>query len=239
MPRHTVLSTGELQLAREVSEWRLISLLFECPSEPWRKQICALAKEIADSELKSAAQDALKEANEGVFHYAFGPGGPAPAREATYHQTVELGYLMSELQAYYNAFAFEPRTAEAPDHVSVEASFIAYLKMKELYAVKCGEEDRAATASESARHFVQDHLSIFAQPLSEHLQNSGIAYLSKAAAALACRIGAPKGALTIFPIWKNTDGEDGFECGVSGEMPSCTSSLSPQPVPPDDRPLRK
>ena len=120
----------------------------------------------SDSELESAAEDALQEASEGLFHYAFGPGGPAPVREATYHQTVELGYLMSELQAYYNAFAFEPRTAEPPDHISVEAGFIAYLKIKELYALRCEDETRAATASESAQRFLQDHLAIVAQPLS-------------------------------------------------------------------------
>jgi len=43
-----------------------------------------------------------------VNHEASDAESAAPPREATYHETVQLGYLMSELQAYYNAFAFRP-----------------------------------------------------------------------------------------------------------------------------------
>jgi nitrate reductase assembly molybdenum cofactor insertion protein NarJ len=219
MAPQAALSEREMQLAREASEWRLLSMLFECPSEPWRSQILDLAAEVADPDLKSAVEEAQQEADEGLFHHAFGPGGPAPVREATYHLTVELGYLMSELQAYYNAFAFQPRTAEAPDHVSVEAGFIAYLKLKELYALRCKEEERAATAAESGQRFLQEHLSNMAQPLSERLQDSGIAYLSKAAVALARRVGPPSGALTPFPIVQDGEPEEEFGCGVSGDSP--------------------
>lgn len=212
-----ILSEREMRLAREASEWRLLSMLFECPSEPWRLQIASLAAEIADPDLKSAAEEAQHDADEGLFHYAFGPGGPAPVREATYHLTVELGYLMSELQAYYNAFAFQPRTAEAPDHVSVETGFIAYLKLKELYALRCKEEDRAATAAESAQRFLQEHLSNIAQPLSERLQDSGITYLSKTAVALARRVGPPARPSTPFPIVQDCESEEEFGCGASGD----------------------
>lgn len=209
-----VLSEREMRLAREASEWRLLSMLFECPSEQWRRQILDLAAEVADPDLKSAAQEAQQEANEGLFHHAFGPGGPAPVREATYHLTVELGYLMSELQAYYNAFAFQPRTAEAPDHVSVETGFIAYLKLKELYALRCKEEERAATAAESAQRFLQEHLSNIAQPLSERLQGSGIAYLSRAGAALARRVGPPSRTSAPFPIVQDGESEEDCTCGI-------------------------
>jgi nitrate reductase assembly molybdenum cofactor insertion protein NarJ len=218
MAKNHALSEQELRLAYEVAAWRLIALLFECPGKLWKKQISALAGEVADPELKSAVEDALEQADEGLFHYAFGPGGPAPVREATYHQTVELGYLMSELQAYYNAFAFHPRTAEAPDHLSVEVGFIAYLKLKELYALRCGEQDRAATAEESAQRFLQEHLSNMAQPLCEQLQDSEITYLWKAAMALARRVGPRSSAATPFPIVQNGETEEDFGCGVSGEI---------------------
>jgi len=122
---NAVLGQREILLAQDAAEWRLLSLLFECPTPEWRVQVTALMHEVTDTDLKSAAQDALDEASEGLFHHTFGPGGAAPPREATYHQTVQLGYLMSELQAYYNAFAFRPVTNEPPDHVSVETGFIA------------------------------------------------------------------------------------------------------------------
>lgn len=217
MTTPAVLDERELQLAKEAAEWRLISLLFECPEPRWRAQVTALMNEVADAELQSAAQDALEEAGEGLFHHTFGPGGPAPAREATYHQTVQLGYLMSELQAYYNAFAFHPVTAEAPDHVSVEAGFIAYLKMKEAYALACQDEERAATASESAQRFIEEHLTNLAQPLAERLEDSGIGYLAAASAALLRRVGAPRVAASPFPILQEELQESAFACGESSD----------------------
>jgi nitrate reductase assembly molybdenum cofactor insertion protein NarJ len=218
MTAKTVLDQRELQLAREAAEWRLIALLFECPSANWRTQVTGLAKEVADPELKSAVKAALQEAEEGLFHYAFGPGGPAPAREATYHQAVELGYLMSELQGYYNAFAFHPQTAEAPDHVSVEAGFIAYLKLKELYALACRNEEQTVIAHEAAKGFLRDHLAKIAQPLAGRLEDSGITYLTKAGAALSRRVGPPPAAAAgPFPILQDNESDESFACGGVGD----------------------
>ena len=216
MTMNSVLGKREIELAGEAAEWRLLSLLFECPTPEWRAQVTALMNEVADADLKSAVQEALGEASEGAFHHTFGPGGPAPAREATYHQTVQLGYLMSELQAYYNAFAFHPATAEPPDHVSVETGFIAYLKMKEAYALACGNEQHAATAAESAERFVQEHLANIAQPLAGHLEESGIGYLAKAGAALARRAGPPQGAASPLPILQDEQPESEWACGELG-----------------------
>lgn len=217
MTTAAVLNERGLHLVKEAAEWRLISLLFECPDSKWREQVTALMNEVADTELQSAANDALEEAGEGLFHHTFGPGGPAPAREATYHQTVQLGYLMSELQAYYNAFAFQPVTSEAPDHVSVEAGFIAYLKMKEAYALACQDEERATTAAESAQRFIEDHLTNLAQPLAERLEGSGISYLAKASAALLSRVGLQKVVPSLLPILQEDPQESAFACGESSE----------------------
>jgi nitrate reductase assembly molybdenum cofactor insertion protein NarJ len=210
---NAVLSEREVRLAQEAAEWRLLSLLFECPGDEWRAQVSALMHDVTDADLKSAAQDALAEASEGLFHHTFGPGGPAPPREATYHQTVQLGYLMSELQAYYNAFAYHPVTSEAPDHVSVETGFIAYLRIKEAYALASGNEERAATALESSQRFLQEHLVNIAQPFANHLAGSDIPYLAKAGAALLRRVGPPPGAASPFPILQQEPKEEDWSCG--------------------------
>lgn len=213
----SILGEREVRLAREAAEWRLLSLFFECPTPEWRSQVAALLQEVADPELKSAAQDALEEAGEGLFHHTFGPGGPAPPREATYHQTVQLGYLMSELQAYYNAFAFHPVTSEAPDHISVETGFVAYLKMKEAYALACQNKEQAATAAESTQRFLQEHLANIAQPFANHLAGSGIPYLAKAGAALLRRVGPPPVAASPFPILQEEAlQESEWRCGDVG-----------------------
>jgi nitrate reductase assembly molybdenum cofactor insertion protein NarJ len=218
MTDKVVLGEHELRKAWEAAEWRLLSLLFECPTPQWRGHVSALMHDIADEELKSAAQDALEEASEGLFHHAFGPGGPAPPREATYHQTVQLGYLLSELQAYYSAFAFAPVTSEPPDHVSVETGFNAYLKMKEAYALSCQDEERAATAAESAERFIREHLANIAQHLASFLEGSDIPYLAKAGAALLRRVGPRPNAPSPFPILQEEQTESGWACGeVSNE----------------------
>lgn len=209
-----VLGERELQLAQEAAEWRLLSLLFECPNETWRANITALAAQINDAELKSAAEDALSEASEGLYHHTFGPGGPAPAREATYHQTVQLGYLMAELQAFYNAFAYTPVTAEAPDHIAVETGFIAYLKIKEAYALACGDQERAVTAAESAQKFIDEHLKNIAHPLAGHLEGSEFSYLVKAGSALASRVGPPARAVSPFPILSKEDSDEEINCAI-------------------------
>ena len=210
---NAVLGQREIRLAQDAVEWRLLSLLFECPTPEWRVQVTALMHEVTATDLKSAAQDALDEASEGLFHHTFGPGGPAPPREATYHQTVQLGYLLSELQAYYNAFAFQPLTNEPPDHVSVETGFIAYLKMKEVYALACRNEEQAATASESAQRFFQEHLANMAQPLANHLEGSGIPYLAKVGVALLRRVGPPPATATALPILREQVEQDDLSCG--------------------------
>ena len=215
MMTNTVLGEREIHLAQEAAEWRLLSLLFECPGPEWRAQVASLMQEIADSELQSAARHALEEASEGLFHHTFGPGGPAPPREATYHQTVQLGYLMSELQAYYNAFAFHPVTSEPPDHVSVETGFIAYLKMKEAYALACHNEEKAATASECAQDFIHEHLANMAQPFANHLQGSEIPYLAKAGSDLLRRVGPLDIPASPLPILQEELKDDDWTCGES------------------------
>ncbi len=213
MTQNAILGGRELRLAQEAAEWRLISMLFECPRDAWRTQLAALAAEVEDPELKSAAEDALAEAGEGLFHHTFGPGGPAPAREASYHLTLQLGYLMSELQAYYNAFAFAPATTEAPDHVSVETGFIAYLKLKEAYALTCKDKERAATAAESAQRFLEEHLANMAQPLAARLEDSGVSYLAKAGATLSRRVGPPRAAASPLHILQEAPQDSDLACG--------------------------
>jgi nitrate reductase assembly molybdenum cofactor insertion protein NarJ len=213
MAAQTLLTQHELQLAREAAEWRLLSLFFECPSDAWRAQVEALAREVEDTELKSAAHDALREASEGLYHHTFGPGGPAPAREASYYQSVELGYMMSEIQAYYTMFGFAPVTAEPVDHVSVEIAFIAYLRLKESYALACENIERAKTTAESAERFVEDHVARIAAPLAGHLSNSGISYLVQAGAALARRARQKMVAPVVLPILQEPDAEEDITCG--------------------------
>ena len=185
-------ATAQTQLLREAAEWRLLSLLFECPSPDWREQINELAAEVSDTDLKAAANVAREEASEGLYHSIFGPGGPAPGREISYRNWTQPGYLLSELTSYYDAFAYHPDQAaivEAPDHVSVETGFLAYLKLKEAYAEAISDDEHAAVTREAAQQFIHEHLSTMTEPLTASLEHSGVEYLALAGKALLVRVG--------------------------------------------------
>jgi len=197
-------------LLSEAAEWRLIGLLFECPSDGWREQISALAGEVEDAELRAAAQQALEQASEGLYHSVFGPGGPASPREITYQNTIQAGYFLSELLCYYESFAYRPVTQEPADHVSVETGFVAYLRLKEEFALANADSEHAAVTREAAQHFVEDHLSMIAGPLAARLSASEIGYLTLASAALLRRTGPPPAPRAhSLPVVEASDCLDG------------------------------
>ena len=205
-------------LLREAAWWRLLGRLFECPGTEWRRDVEALAREVDDDALREAAESALGGATEGQYHSVFGPGGPAPPREVSYHDTLELGSLMSELAGYYDAFHYHPSTSEAPDHVPVEIGFIAYLRLKEAYAVAAGEGEHAATTAHAAERFRVDHLAMLAAPLAAVLANSDLDYLVQVSALLAARAGdRPRRAL--LPVLRN-----GAEDDRGSDFPCCDES---------------
>lgn len=203
------LGARQRELLIEAAEWRLLGLLFECPSEDWRRQVRMLAAETPPGLLRDAAEAALEEATEGRFHSTFGPGGPAPAREVACTRSVELGGLMAELAAYYEAFGYQPATTEPPDHVSVEAGFMGYLRLKEAYALACEDAERAAVAAEAAERFLSEHIRLWAALLAAALRSSGVRYLELAAKELVRRAGSAEAlAPATLPVL-----EDQFECG--------------------------
>ncbi|MBL8187815.1 MAG: molecular chaperone TorD family protein [Acidobacteria bacterium] len=206
----------QTQLLREAAEWRLLGLLFECPSPSWREQIETLAVEVADADLKAAVEAARREASEGLYHSIFGPGGPAPGREISYRDWAQPGYLLSELTSYYEAFAYYPDQAaivEAPDHVSVETGFIAYLKLKEAYAEAIADDEHAAVTRDAAQQFIHEHLSAMTEPLAHSLKHSGVEYLALAGKALLARVGPKRdqSAKNNLPILA-VDEESEFAC---------------------------
>jgi len=192
------------------ARWRLLGRLFECPGEAWRRDVAALAGEVDDAGLRAAAEAALVTATEGQYHSVFGPGGPAPPREVSYHDTLELGSLMSELAGCYEAFGYRPATSEAPDHVATETGFVAYLRFKEAYAVASGDAERATLTAQAAERFRTDHLAMCAAPLAAVLFDSEIDYLAQASGLLAARAGDPP-SRTRLPMLQEPVDVDGSE----------------------------
>lgn len=204
----------ETELLRESAEWRLLGLLFECPTGGWKDDVTFIAREIGDPELKRAAGFAEKQAGEGLYHSIFGPGGPAPAREVSYRSWVEPGYLLAELSAYYAAFAYAPRIGETPDHIAVESGFISFLKLKEAFARVRGDDESAELTAQAARTFTREHLAKMTEQLARALAGSGIDYLEIASRELLRRVGrdADRKIRQILPVLEDFD-DDLLECG--------------------------
>lgn len=207
--------TLENRLLADAAEWRLISLLFDCPTGDWFGDVKALSEQVKDKQLKRAARCAQNEASEGLFHFVFGPGGPAPGREVSYRGWVQPGYLLSELLSFYDAFSYKPKTHEIPDHIAVETGFIAYLRLKELYAIECGDAENAQITAEASQTFLDDHLSKYVEKIAKLLAASRIEYLELAGSALYKRVGPDKdkGKQTYLPVLEDLE-EPNFECGA-------------------------
>lgn len=201
-------------LVRDAAAWRILGRLFERPDERWRAEIAALVHELQDDELSAAVAAIDEVATEGQYYSVFGPGGPAPPREASYHDSIELGSLMTELAAYYEAFGYAPQSDEPPDHVAVEIGFISYLKLKEAYALVEGDEERAAVAADATAQFLTNHLAMIAAPIADVLASSHLDYLAQTARILAARTGPrPKLAtLPMLPVAPFDEDSGEFEC---------------------------
>jgi hypothetical protein len=207
---------AENKLLVEAAEWRLISLLFDCPTGNWFEDVKALGQQVTDMRLKRAALSAQKEASEGLFHSIFGPGGPAPGREVSYRGWVQPGFLLSEVSSFYNAFSYEPDTREVPDHIAVETGFVGYLKLKELYALENGDAEKARITADASRTFIDEHVSKYAEKIMKLLDASGVEYLKLASVALFKRVGPDKdkGKQIYLPTLEQAD-DPIFECGAA------------------------
>jgi len=182
-------ASADTALLRESAAWRLLGLLFERPREGWREEVDALEGIAADPALSAAVAAAREEACEEAFLGILVPAAVSP-REVTW-QKGDAGALLAELRATYDAFAFAPKTEEAPDHVSVEAGFVGWLLLKEAYARAAELPDAAALTAEARERFQKAHMARLAATLAEKLPPWGVEYLTLAAAALAVRAGEP------------------------------------------------
>ena len=201
------------QLLGDAAAWRLLGLLFERPREGWWQEMEMLSQEVSDPAIKAAADAAQEGASEGLYLALLGPGGPVPPREVAYRGMEDPGHIIADLSTFYEAFAFQPKSEEAPDHLAVEAGFLGYLCLKEAYARARGNEEEAEVAAQAATRFRDAHLATFAWPVAERLEEVGVRSLSLAASALAHRSGPRRETVaTIPPPRPNCDGCP-MECG--------------------------
>jgi nitrate reductase assembly molybdenum cofactor insertion protein NarJ len=199
-------------LLHEAAGWRLLALLFSYPDDDWRADLSALLPSLADDGLRAIGEAAVEYSTAGMHSALFGPAGSVPVREAAHRGGVQLGYLMAEVAAYYDAFAFAPRTPEAGDHLSVQLDFLAFLRLKQAHAICAGSGDQEQVAAEAAATFLKEHIAVQAEPVLRALENFGPDFLIEAGRRIVDRAGpAPR---SDFPLSPGLD-DDEMACGPS------------------------
>jgi nitrate reductase assembly molybdenum cofactor insertion protein NarJ len=200
------------QLIDDAVAWRMFGLAFERPRDGWRDQVAAIANEVSDPEVRWMAELAKEQASEELFLDLFGPGGAISPREVAYRGLADPGHLLSEIEAMYGAFAYQPVTEECPDHVSVEAGFVSYLRMKQAFARIVGDGEAEAVARDAEAMFVADHLAPVADGLWKRFAEDDSIYIARAARLMRERVGDVEVAPAAEP-------NDDDEMGCGGTCP--------------------
>ncbi len=178
------------ELMSEAAAWRLMGLLMERPRPGWNEELDTLAREVVDPSLR-AAVEAARGASEGTYLGLLGPGGFISPREVAYRPMDDPGKILADLAGFYEAFAFVPQAEDPIDHIAVEAGFVAYLRMKEAYALARGDEEAVETTAESLNHFLDSHLGAFVESFVRSLEPSGVPYLIATAHAILRKVKEP------------------------------------------------
>jgi hypothetical protein len=176
-------------LLAEAAAFRLLAVLFSRPRPGLAEEARALAAEVGDAELATAA-DALAAAGEGPYHALLGPGGAAPGREAGHLGLGDPGRTLAALGARYRAFGFAPAGEEPADHVAVECDFAAWLHLKEAFALLRREVEAAEVTRVERERFLADHLGPVGHGIAARLPGEAPPHLAAAARALARRLPA-------------------------------------------------
>lgn len=177
------------QLIEESVAWRMFSLAFERPRNGWRDHVASIASDVADAQVRGVAELAKEQASEELFIDLFGPGGAISPREVAYRGFADPGHLLAELETVYGAFAYEPTSEECPDHISVEAGFVGYLRMKQAFARIVGDEEAEKVSAEAAAMFIKEHLAPVAHGVSKRFEGVDDLYIARAARLMRERLG--------------------------------------------------
>lgn len=219
------------ELLGEASDWRLIGLLFERPRGGWWRDTAALSAASNDPVLKEAGE-LTGAVDERRYLGLLGPGGPISPRESGYRRTADPSRSLSEIRAFFHAFAFEPEREDPVDHIAVMCAFLGWMRLKEAYAVASGDVEAIELTRAAADRFAREHLAPCAETLAARLEEFEAGHLVLAARALVARVGPrPKDAEGDWvPQGLGVD-DPSMTCGLgetSGEEPVGEVGLPPE-----------
>ncbi len=162
-----------IKLVRQADLFRLFSLVFNYPSEEvvltWRE----LAQDMLSSGLlpadlkekitvllsKSSDFEALQREYSEVFFT-----GKVPMCETAAHPEYDVYYNLASL---YKMFGFEPRSGEAPDHITRELEFLSIMCIKQLNADSAQKKE---VTEKAYKTFLLNNVKGFIQKLKDKIE---------------------------------------------------------------------
>ena len=173
------------------ADWRFASLLFQEPHVVGTTDLQALIPLLpADHREASAALAAEQDERSEHYYAVLGPGG-CPASESAYDHAAmaNRGPLISEVSAFYEAFAYPPRLTSdlSPDHIVVELDFLAFLAFKVAFACHEQRHKERDVAAAAFAEFLDRHPRFWLRMLRDRLEASGNPQFAHAA-AWVCRM---------------------------------------------------
>lgn len=194
----SALPAGATAGMADAAEWRLLAVLLSRPRPGWREEVEALAGGLGVTDALQRAAAASADASEGAYHALLGAGGVASPREAAQGGFTDPGRILADLEAAYGAFGFRPAAEEPDDHLAVECDFMAWLHLKEAYALAAGLGDAAQVTREARDRFLREHVAPGGHRLAARLPADSPGYLALAARALAARL--PEVPIAAAPV---------------------------------------
>lgn len=168
-----------------VDVWNLLARAFSRPDAASLASQASLACDLlADDSLRNqllreAFASFIEEAQhadplllEQEYHQLFTTQMLCPPHEGAYQRT-SRGAVLGDIAAFYSAFGIRMReTGGAPDGMAQELHFLAWLALKEAYAIQRQRPEDVEVTRNATRTFLSDHVGRWAAAFVERLVNA-------------------------------------------------------------------
>mgnify|MGYP005833800337 FL=1 len=198
--------------------WRLLGQIFGYPGEGWRQQLETLAGCVRDGQMAALAQTVAREGSPELWMRLFGPDGPVRARAVVWEGGLQPGYLLAELEGYFQAFGYRAGADGPPDALPVLLDFAAWLELKLAYAIVQREEEAAGVTGEAPKTFLERFVSAVAWPVFRQLEATGPDFLAAAARTAAMLSGPePSAQAPAADVWPDGSPLEDAACETQRE----------------------